>query len=468
MKSLFCILVSLFVLPFAAGCALHRSEIPVASPLPASFSEPGADTSAPPVGKWWEQFNDPTLTVLIEEALADNLDVAQAYARLRQAEAVAATSGSARRPFASLGGQANRNSQPASTGNIITNTYRLSLSAGFEIDLWQKLKDETMAATLIASASREDIKTLYLTLTARVADLYYLAVEQRAELGLLDSLIASNVDTLTLVEARYNEGLAQPLDVYQARENLAAVRSRRPVSTAILAVTEHALAVLLGRYPEKDIAGDLATLPLPPAASPTGLPANLLQNRPDIRAAVLRVAARDKQLAAAIADRFPSFNLLADYGRSRTRLNAVVTGTFWDFIAQAALPVVDGGRRRAEVDRTRALLQEELARYQQVVLRAFQEVDDALAQNATSEERVQLLSNQLQNANNGARLALDNYLSGLQDYLPVLIAQRLQMELETQLLVAKRQLISDRISLIRALGDGWLEELIVLRVKQGT
>jgi NodT family efflux transporter outer membrane factor (OMF) lipoprotein len=352
---------------------------------------------------------------------------------------------------------------PSAVDSATGNNSSLSLAAGFELDLWQKLKKESSAANFEAQASQEDIQTLYLSLTAQVADIYYLAVEQRAQLALLDSIIESNRGTLTLIEARYNEGQARALDVYQARENLVAVQARRPVSMANLAVTEHAIAVLLGRFPEKDIAGKLTVLPAVPTAYPSGLPADLLKNRPDIRAAFLRVEARDKRLGAALADRFPNFNLLADYGKSDSSLSSVFTGTFWDIIIKAALPVVDGGRRRAEVERNRAILEEELARYQQIVRRGFQEVDDALAKNATSEERVNLLAEQLANANESARLSLDNYMFGLEGYLPVLISQRLQLEVETQLLSAKRQLIADRISLIRALGGSWMVEYIVMK-----
>ncbi len=168
--------------------------------------------------------------------------------------------------------------------------------------------------------------------------------------------------------------------------------------------------------------------------------------------------------AQAIADRFPSFNLLGNYGRSSTAFSTGdLTGVFWNLLASAALPVIDGGRRKAEVDRTEAAFRESLARYRKVVLTSFQEVENALVNNRTTEERIRQLEQQVTATGGALRLSLDRYLLGLSDYLPVLTAQNADFTARSQLLAAKRQLLSDRISLARALGGGWMEEEMEIR-----
>ncbi len=175
--------------------------------------------------------------------------------------------------------------------------------------------------------------------------------------------------------------------------------------------------------------------------------------------------AGDARVAAAIAERFPNVNLLADYGRLRTDFGiGAITGSFWDVILQLSQPVVDGGRRRAEVDRSRAAFRESLAGYHQTVLQAFQEVEDALSANHASELRVAYLDERVAASAGSLRLSLDRYLRGLSDYLPVLTAQAAHFNAQSQLLAARRQLISDRISLARALGGNWMESELEQRL----
>jgi NodT family efflux transporter outer membrane factor (OMF) lipoprotein len=460
MSTVLCLLLML------GGCSLHHPIAKEIREMPAAFSEDPSEKVEISLGYWWEDFEDPTLSALIEEVVTGNLDVTQAYARLSQLQSVAAIREAARKPSITMDGQANRSSQPTLGNNATGNSYRLSVAAGYELDVWQKLAASSSAARIDVQAADEDIKTLFLTLTAQVADLYYLAVEQRAQLALLDKIIVSYNDTVTLVEARYNQGQSTATDVYLSRQSLAAVRSRRPPLQALLATIEHDLATLAGTFHAKNIAGIVTILPAAPEAYPAGIPSDLLQNRPDIRAGALRLAAQDKRLAAAIADQFPSFNLLADYGYSETSITSLITGSYWDLILKAALPVIDGGRRRAEVQRNQAKVEEELASFQKIVLQAFQEVEDALANNKASEERVTLLIDQLAISNISAELTLRNYQQGINDYLFVLLAQRAQMETETQLLNARRQLISDRISLIRSLGGKWTDDLAEMRNKE--
>lgn len=455
-------------LVLSIGCTVHTPErISLPAPIPGSFIEKPHYTGLLPASeRWWEAFKDNHLNRLMERAFVGNLDLAQAFARLKQFEALARQSNAVRFPFINLEGNAARSRQLRPLGAETGNTYKLSLAAGFEVDLWNKLKSRTRAREFEAGASLEDIRTLYLTISSQVADLYYLMVEQRSQLDLTDRTIEARAATLELVKRRYLEGLVPALDVYQSRQALAAALTRPPELEATLAEAAHALSILIGDYPDRSVGGDLAVIPEVEAAFPTGLPSELLTRRPDIRAELLRLKADDQEIGAAIADRFPSINLLADYGRARSDFGNSLSATVWSLIGNMTLPLLDWGNRKAEVERTRGVFEEQLGRYQQTVLIAFREVEDALVNNRTTEETIQRLKDEEAAAGASLRLATDRYLDGLSDYLPVLTAQGLHFNVQSRLLSARRQLLSDRISLARALGGSWMDHGIKKRLSR--
>ncbi|UCE78406.1 MAG: efflux transporter outer membrane subunit [Nitrospiraceae bacterium] len=442
-----------------AGCSVHsRQSVDLPVIPPDSYREDaGKEHSGQPIEYWWKTFHDSKLDILMEEAFSENLDLAQAYARLEQLEAVSRSTVAAQYPSLNGEVQGSREDTPGFFGNNIGDSYRLSLAAGFELDIWQKLRSRAQAADFEMKATQEEVKSVYLSLSAELVDLYYLAVEQRAQLVLADQTIASFTDTLDRVERRYREGLVSALDVYQARQNLAGVRASRQLSEASLAVAEHALSVLIGRYPDRKTGGQLAIIPGVTEAFPAGLPSQLLARRPDVQSAFLRIKASDEQVAAAIADRFPSFNLLGNYGKSSTAFSTGdITGSFWNLTANIAQPIIDGGRRKAEVDRTRAVFRENVAFYQKAVLAAFKDVEDALVRSRTTRERVLMLKDREAAASGALRLSLERYMMGLSDYLPVLTAQGLYFNARSSLLEGQRQMISDRIQLARSLGGTWM------------
>lgn len=464
MKRIFTI-CCIFVL--TSGCSAHKPqsvELPVT--VPESFTEAEGSLSTDEIfGRWWNIFGDEKLNALMDQAFRKNLDIQEAYARLEQSAAILRSTSSLRQPFLDADGELKREKSPSFLGDYTGNSYRLSLSAGYELDLWGKTNSLITAAELDTDAAREDLKAVYMSISAQLAELYYLAVEQRAQLKLTDGTIDSFEDALRRVERRYRQGLAPALDVYQARQNLARARANRPVFETNLAVAEHALAVLLGRYPDRSTAGKLSDIPEIPSEFSAGLPSEILKRRPDVHASFLRLKASDERIASAIADRFPSFNLLGSYGKSSTAfVTDDVVGVFWNMILNIAQPLFDGQKRNAEVDRTQAVFRENLSAYHRAVLGAFQEVEDALAKNRTSEERILLLNDQIIASSNALRLSTYRYMEGLSDYLPVLAAQQSLYESESALLSGKRQLISDRVQLARALGGEWMDAYIEERL----
>ncbi len=450
------------------GCSLYRQQkVTPPLPIPDSYKERASvfEKSIAHMDRWWEVFEDKRLNRLMEDAFKNNLDLMMAFERLKEAEAVTRIDLASERPIINFDGVFSRNREPGTFGATTGNNYSLSIAADYEVDLWNRLASLTQASRLEYKATLEDIKALYISISAQLADLYFLAQEERAQIELTDRIIESFKETLDRVELRYKAGLVPALDLYQARQSLASAMANRSIHESNLAEAEHAIAIIRGRYPERmEIdAGDLSLEVPGPFA--TGLPSELLTKRPDINRELLRLKASDARLAAAIADRFPSFDIATTIGRSGTALSTGdISGLFWKVLVEVAAPVFDGGRRDAEVDRSKAIFRESLAAYYRTVLNAFKEVEDALVRNRTTEERITRLEEQVEASREALRLSKDRYLHGLSDYLPVLTAQTLYFQAESELIAAKRQLISDRISLARALGGKWMDVEIKKRV----
>ncbi|PLX81515.1 MAG: hypothetical protein C0616_04230 [Desulfuromonas sp.] len=444
---------------FWSGCSLHQPVEPPEMNLPDAYlSGQGASAEGLAV-PWWERFGDMRLNALMEEMLQGNLRLEQGVARLEQARALARSAGSARYPSLNAGGELARSRTPSQFGVVIGSRSQFSLAAAFELDLWGRLRQRQRAAELQAEASRHDLQTLYLGLTAELAELYYLAIEQRALLALTDRTIASLTDTVQRVDARYRLGVAPAIDLYQAEQNLAAAEAIRPQYENALASAENGLALLLGRYPDRSTAGDEASLPHLDRPWPSGVPADLLQQRPDVAASFARLWSADADVAVALAERLPNVSLVGSLGRSRQDYSSgLIEGNFWNLAGNLALPLIDGGRRRAEVDRTRSVVAERMAAYRQTVLQAAREVEDALTASRVGEERIARLEKSSSVAAATLRVSLQNYLHGVADYLPVLTAQRNDFQARSALLNAKRQQLSNFISLSRALAGDWLQD----------
>jgi NodT family efflux transporter outer membrane factor (OMF) lipoprotein len=440
-----------------AGCGIHRPLSKKKSiNVPARYSTGHGEETYP--GRWWEEFGDDNLNRLIDEAFRNNPDIAQAYARLMESEAILNKASAVRGIGIDINASGGKVRQNGLSGPVRAETYTLSSAARYELDIWGKLRASSSAAAHDLQASREDLQTLFVGIAARVADLYFLAVEQKAQLELADRIIEAYRDILDRVEERYFSGLVPAIDVYQSRQNLATAEARRSLFRSHLAVTLNALSVLAGRFGLGKMLSEETGLPDGPSIE-AGVPSQLLTMRPDIKAALARLRAADERIAVAVADRFPSFTFSATYGGSSDRVKTVLDdpNIFWNILMQAVQPLIDSGLRKA--DRTRAVYMERLAAYHATVLKAYSEVEDALARIEATTERIRGLEKLIDASDDSLRLAIDRYMQGITDYLPVLTEQTRNYNAKSDLLSTRRQLISDRISLARALGGRWTVEV---------
>ena len=438
-----------------SGCsmAIHDFKTPLAAP--AQFSESG---TSPLPDKWWESFDDPVLNGLIDQALANNFDLKTAWDRLTQAEAEARGAGADLFPTldADAGTSKTRFRESGQTGD--SSSYTLGLTASYELDLWGRIQSSRDAAAFDAKAGKEDLQTAALTLSAEVADTWYQLVEQYGQLDILNDQIDTNNQVLELVTLQFRTGQVGIADMLQQRQLVESNQGEKTTVLARIKLFEHQLAILLGYSPLQSVAprvSELVNLPLMPQ---TGLPAELIQRRPDIRSAYYDVQAADSDLAAAIADRFPRLSLTAGVDTSGAHTRELFDNWLATLAANLATPIIDGGLRKAEVDRTRAVASEALNTYGQTILDALGEVEDALAREQHQRDFIISLDKQLELAGQVIERVRDRYLQGTVDYQRVLDALLSQQTLQCSILTAKCDLVQDRIALCRALGTGWALE----------
>ncbi|MBE9528392.1 MAG: efflux transporter outer membrane subunit, partial [Proteobacteria bacterium] len=370
-----------------AGCAgksapVDYSTIEIPALFSSTLSEQKSLGAAPELEhkEWWQHFNDPVLDRLMDRALTSNIDIKVAAQRVKKARALFRVAGGAEGVQLALAGTGGRSRASGAT----VDTYRLSGAASYELDLWGRLTATSEAARIEADATEEDLRALYISVSAELAELYYVAVERARQLDLAGLMNEAARERVALSKDRYDIGLTSARELFVAREALAVAGAQIPKLEAENANAEYAVALLTGRAPGVGGTGSIAELAsltelpnLPPV--PKLLPSELVARRPDLRAALKRVEAADHTIAASIADRFPSFSLTGDYGGASSRLGSIVESPniLWNLLVQAALPVLDGGRRKGVVAKNEAVRNEMLLKYQKSLLVAFKEVEEA-------------------------------------------------------------------------------------------
>ncbi len=416
---------------------------------PPQFSRPGGDQDLS--DRWWLAFHDPRLDKLIEQALSDSFTLQAAWARLRQAEAVARRERGTLWPELDVEASVKRQDSNSSEAET---SRQLGLSASYEIDLWGRLRSSSEAAVLDARASAADLLTAAITLSAEVADTWYQLLEQRAQVTLVAGQIDTNRQLLKLVEARFRIGQTNASDIYRQRQLLAQTEGELAQAEARLDSLKHQLSILLGAFPGSESLPEGRQLPALGPLPATGVPAELMQRRPDLQAARLRLGAADARAAAAVAARYPRIDLSAAITTSSSS-GELFSDWLGNLMAQLTLPLFDGGQRRAESERAQAAALEVWSDYRQVLLEALAEVETALTAELGQRRYLASLEAQLQQAEAVQRQERQRYFQGDSDYLSVLDALRSRQSLERQQVTAQRQLISDRIQLVRALAGGW-------------
>jgi len=429
------------------ACSVAIKDVPTPVSLPERFSVTG-QTKAP--NQWWLTFNDAALNRLIDQALNENFTLLAAFNRLEQARAVAKKSGAELIPAVNGTMGATQRSTDSSTMNNLS----VGLAASYELDLWGRIRANLHAAELDTLAAEEDIASAAISVSAEIASTWYKLVEQRQQLKLLDSQIKINHDNVSMVTTRFRLGQATAADVFQQSQLLEFVVGSRLTVIANIKVLENQLAILTGKSPGTAKIPEQDNFPALPPIPETGLSADLIQRRPDLRKAYFRIQAADQRIASAIADRFPKLGLSAGIDVNAPDLQSLFNNWMATIAGNLLMPLIDGGRRIAEVERNQAVSAEAVNNYAGTLLNAVKEVENALIQEHQQYQLALNLDKQVHLSQQASAQIRMRYIYGAMDFLRVLSALLSQQSLERNRLLAQQQLIDFRINLYRALASG--------------
>jgi NodT family efflux transporter outer membrane factor (OMF) lipoprotein len=412
------------------------------------------DGGADDLPRWWEQFGDPTLSRLVVLALDGNVDVRVAGARVRQARAEHALARAALLPSVATSVSASR----ARGGRT---TIAPGIDAGWEPDVLGRARLGVAAAAADADASAEDLRGAHVSLVAEVGQTYVELRTQQARLAIARENRDSQGETLTLTRFREQAGLVSRVDVDQAHADVEQTRAQIPSLESSIAQAIHRLSTLAGLEPAAlaDSLRGPAPLPEVPARIGVGIPAEVLRQRPDVRAAERRVVAESARLGQTRALRYPQFSLSGTIGAAIVA--GVATGgssVVASVAGSVAQTVFDAGRVRQQIAVRTAAQDAAVASYEGVVLAAFEEVEDALVALEGARQRLVSLSAAAEAAKSAAELARARYAAGLADFQTVLDTGRTVLSIQDGIASTRGARVAALIQLYKALGGGWSTE----------
>ena len=425
------------------------------------------------VGRWWERFGDPTTSQLVSQALQNNYDLQAAAARVLQAQAVLAETKGGRLPEISAAftrTMTRTNTFPPGSfspfgvlqSEVIKNrTYTPEFSISYVLDLFGKLKRLERAAWADLLGAKANEHALANSLIASVINARINIATIQQQLAITRANTENWQKSLEIIERRYSRGLVGPLDVRLARENLEASKASKIIAKLALAKAQNALDVLLGRYPgsSKQLPQTLSELPdLTPI--PVGVPALLLDQRPDVMAAELALQSSSEQIGVNIAQLFPDLTLTGSMGWRSNKSDDIFVDEAWVYstVFRAIQPIFKGGQLRARVDAAKARYAELAANYAGTVLTALREVEDALVREELLQQRLKALQLRFSEAVAAEKLAGGRYLRGVERLITVLETERRRRIAENELNNVKGELWTSRVDIFLALGGDWMAD----------
>lgn len=438
----------------------HRPELPV----PEHWSVSEADESDIRA-EWWATFEDPRLDELVGKALEHNYDLQAAAARLTAAAMQAKIAGADLLPTVNAGWRGSGQRQnfvglpiPGAEGRVLSRTFKssgVSLDISWEADIWGKIRARKFAATKDFEAAASDLWAARLSLAAQTSKAWFAVLEARQQVELAEETVISYSRTAERVRGRYERGLQSSLDLRLALSSLAGAEALLQQRNEQLDRSIRQLELLLGQYPAASIQ-PAEELPLLPPTPPAGVPSDLVSRRPDLIAAEQRMWAAGARWSEARKSLYPSISLTGSLGTSTSSYLDVFNGNFfvWSVAGNLLQPVFNGGRLRAQIELQDANSRDVAAQWAGAVLRAFLEVESALAAEKYLAEQEVDLTDAAHQATASLTLAEDRYNMGLESFVTVLESQRRSLNAESQLLTLRRQRLDTRVDLHLALGGG--------------
>ena len=462
------ILVGIIVAGSLTGCSLpsvgpdyRRPETPAASAYNRAPDQHSAAAGTCIEREWWRDFGDPNLDRYVAAALSENQSLKAAVARVEQARALTGEARSSFLPMVGAAGLATREQTSETTTNqlpnSLTTTYRLPLTFSWELDLFGRVRRLNEGARAHFLVTQELADATHLAVAAETASAYFALSATDEEARIVTETLALQKEMLSLVEARRDAGRATDLAVEQARlavstseADFAAIANRR-------SALKNGLAVLAGQAaPGFEADAHQQTNGMLPSI-PVGLPSELLLRRPDLAAAENTLRAANAQIGVAKAAFFPAISLTGSAGYASAAIDDLFLkdSRAWAISPSIYLPLFQGGRNRANYQRSQAAYEETVAAYRQNILVALREVQDALTASQRLSEQSEAMARAVTSARKVRDLAGERYLAGSTSYLEVIDAQRTTLTVERGAAALTGQRLITRVALIRALGGGW-------------
>jgi NodT family efflux transporter outer membrane factor (OMF) lipoprotein len=433
-----------------------------------SASTIAAEQDMVDLARWWESFEDPVLTGLVDRAFAGNLDVSAAAARLRQARATLRGAQGQALPQAGSSASVSRSigadsgvridpttGQPVGSGGDTT-IYRAGFDVSWEADLFGGIRRQVEAARASAEASEATLRFTQASIASEVGLNYVEARLAQIRLRIARENLSAQDDTLEIVGWRHKAGLVSALDVEQARQLRAQTAASIPAIESDYATAVNHIAVLLGEAP-----GSVNALIDPPASIPLApgveapIPAQVIERRPDVASAERTLAAESARIGVQTAQLYPALRLSGSFAGSATSIGDVISSGLGSLVAGITAPIFEGGQIRAAILGQRAATDAAFDAYRKAVLTALEEVENALKSREVAERREADLAVSYEAANNASRYAQLQYRSGLIDFQSLLDSQRARLSSQDAAAAARAARASATIQLYKALGGGW-------------
>jgi multidrug efflux system outer membrane protein len=468
-----------FSLLTLTGCAVGPDYRPPETQVPETWNaqevvtaaQTSKTTTSPAkLVEWWEAFQDPALSALVEMAIRSNLDLRQAEARIRQARAARGVAGAPLWPqlnSSALYERSQSSSATVTTGGPAIATagglrelFQVGLDASWELDIFGGTRRNIEAATADLRAALEDRRDVLITLVGDVGTNYISLRGLQQQIAIARKNLEAQRHTAEITRKRFEAGFVGALDVANANAQVATTEAQIPVLESSARAAIYNLGVLLAREPaalEKDLARGGPIPPTPPEI-PVGLPSDLVRRRPDIRRVEAQLHAATARIGVATADLFPRFSLTGSFGFSSndlTKLGNLASSKFWSFGPTVTWPIFAGGRIQWNIKLQEAIQEETLAAYEKTVLTALKEVETALVAYAKEQEHRRSLSTAVVNNRRAVDLAMKLYIAGKTDFLNVLTAQLNLYTSENALVQSTSAVDTNLVALYKALGGGW-------------
>lgn len=443
-----------------AGCMMGPDFQEPEIEIPYNFRFAETEPEAAANLKWWELFDDPVLISLITTALTDNKDAMIAASRIEEARASLGFAESDQYPRLDIeGGARSGNFLGAARSDTTDYTAYIAPVLNWEIDFWGRYRRSTESARAALMASEFSLRTVQIGLISEVAATYYLLLDYRQRLSISENTLESRLESLDIIQKRFDKGIIPEIDLNQAQIQKEIAAAAIPLYERLIAGTENALSILLGKFPHEIETGTDLNDQKFDLDIPAGLPSSILERRPDVAEARYLLEAQNAKIGVAKALRFPSISLTGLLGLASSELSSVNTdGGIWSVGGSLFGPLIDFGRNSQQVEIEKQRTLQALYRYENSVLIAFREVADGLNEIQTYKRQIASVKRKYAAAQNAAYLSKIRYDKGVTSYLEVLDTERTLFSVGLELSELHQQYHNAYVKLYKALGGGWLSE----------